>query len=914
MPGRFVCRTGGGPLSPPAVILFLLAATLVPGGGNAAETATPPAGVAPVPLEELIRTAVAANPSILAARTDVDAARMLTRLSTSYADPSLTTTYWAENASEGRPEIWEFMLEQGIPFPGKLGAVGRVRTAEESAAGIALQRTIRDVTLKVRESAVELDYLRKAGRIASGNRELLGRLRAAGESAYAAGRTGLYDAMRAQSQQSQAIFDERLLAELEATEVARLNGLLSRPTETPVGPIELGAGRPVVFGVEEIAAMAASGRQEVLLAREEGRRAREERRVADFEAYPELMLGIGYMQESALEEMEEASQWKFELGLTLPLQLGRNAARRDAASAGEARAIAMEREAGDMARAEVSENWFRLRNAERLVALYRDSLLPQAVDSLRLAETWYRTGQGSFADLVDAGTLWYSFQLALARAAADREKYLARLEALAERSLTGEPAGSAVAAGPAGDDAAWRESLRILESGRAAIEAEVASPLGGRDLLVPDPQRARELAPAAADDAAAAAALSPQLTLGDVEILALLRSPLVRAAERSLRAALEQYGQVAALDDVLRSYASATGSLMGAVGAPMEETAARFPFPGMLALKGQIVAADARAARAELSRARRDALAEARRLYWSLAFAHRGAELLGEILGLQEQTVRAMNARYASGQGTLADLTGAQVDVEKARTERETALVERGVFEARLRALLALPRDTVLGAPRGTEAVPATADAGALAGMALERRQELLRMRAMAERMELMLQMTEREIAPGFALGASSFENQPLMQDGTMAMREPFAAVGTAAEGAGSPKLPTAGRTAGYVRETRERLAALREEIRAEEEATVAGVREAWFAFDRTAREARLWSLKVGELTRLASETQDRAYRAGRATLPEALGAARTASESALEAERRRAQHGEAWAALEAAVGGTLQGVREEKR
>jgi outer membrane protein TolC len=907
MLGHVVRRIGGGPRALPAVVSFLLAATLAPIGGSAAEPVAAAPGGATVAIEELIQAAVEANPSIRAARAEVDAVKARTRVATTYADPLFTATWWPENASEGKQASWELMLEQGIPFPGKLGAVGRLRDAEESATGIALQRVIREVTLKVRESATELVYLRTAGKIAAGNRELLGRLRAAGETGYAAGRAGLYDALRAQSQQSQTVFDERLLAELEATEAARLNSLLSRSPETPVGPIELHAGRPIVVTPAEIAAGAGSDRQEVRLARTEATRAREERHVADFEALPELMLGVGYIQESALDAMEEASQWKFELGFTLPLHFGRNAGRRDEATAGEARALAMEREAGDLARAEVSENWFRLRNAERLVELYRDALLPQAAASMQLAETWYRAGQGSFADLVDAGTLWYSFQLAVARAAADREKYLARLEALAERPLTGAPGGTGSAAGPAADETAWREALERIEGERAALEAEAASPHTGLEVLVPDPKRALELAPAAGDDAVAAAALLPRVALGDVELLALLRSPLVRAAERSFRAALEQYGQVSALDEVVRRYASATGSLMSGVGGAMGAgSAASFPFPGMLALKGQVVTQDALAARAELGRARRDALAEARRLYWSLAFAHRGAELLGEILGLQEQTVQAVRASYESGQGALADLTQAQVELEKARTERENVVAERGVLEAQLRALLALPREAALGRPLGTEVAPAAGDAGALAAVALERRQELRRMRAMAARMELMLQMAEREITPGFALGASLLENQPLLQDGTMAMREPFETVAPAAVGTGTPLRAFAGRTAGYVRETRERLAALREEIRAEEQATVARVREAWFAFDRAAREERLWSLKVGELTRLASETQDRAYRAGRATLPEALGAAVTARASALEAERRRARLGEAWAELEAAVGGPL--------
>ena len=119
-------------------------------------------------------------------------------------------------------------------------------------------------------------------------------------------------------------------------------------------------------------------------------------------------------------------------------------------------------------------------------------------------------------------------------------------------------------------------------------------------------------------------------------------------------------------------------------------------------------------------------------------------------------------------------------------------------------------------------------------------------MRAMATRMELMLQMSERETVPGFALEASLFENQPLLQDGTMAMREPFGEVARAGDGAGTPLRPFSGRTAGYVRETRERLAALRDEIRAEEQATVARVREAVFGLDLARRREHAAAFVLG--------------------------------------------------------------------
>ena len=211
------------------------------------------------------------------------------------------------------------MLTQVLPFPGKTGAVRQVRTADEAIARIALERSIREVTLKVRESAIEVGYLRRAREIAAGIREQLANLRAAGANAYARDRTGLYDLLRAQSQEAQTVFDADLLMELEQTEVARLNSLLGRDTDTPVGPIDLRAGRPLSEDVAAITAFAESESREVLLAREESTRARAEENAAAIEARPEFMVGVGYMQESALDEMDASGRWEFQLGMTLPV-------------------------------------------------------------------------------------------------------------------------------------------------------------------------------------------------------------------------------------------------------------------------------------------------------------------------------------------------------------------------------------------------------------------------------------------------------------------------------------------------------------------------------------------------------------------------------------------------------------------
>ncbi len=83
----------------------------------------------------------------------------------------------------------------------------------------------------------------------------------------------------------------------------------------------------------------------------------------------------------------------------------------------------------------VKNHFFRLTNSERLVKLYGESLIPQARQSMEIAETWYENGEGSLAGLLETQSIFYNFQVAYFRSIADYLKTLAELERLTGRSL-----------------------------------------------------------------------------------------------------------------------------------------------------------------------------------------------------------------------------------------------------------------------------------------------------------------------------------------------------------------------------------------------------------------------------------------------------------------------------------------------
>jgi cobalt-zinc-cadmium efflux system outer membrane protein len=125
-----------------------------------------------------------------------------------------------------------------------------------------------------------------------------------------------------------------------------------------------------------------------------------------------------------------------QFGLSIPLWVDKNAGRLQEARAEEQKALAMKTAQVNQTNAMIRNLYFRLKNSERLILLYRDQLLPQAARSMEIAETWFREKQGAFTDFVETEAVYYNFQLSLARAKADYGKYLAQVERLCGLSLT----------------------------------------------------------------------------------------------------------------------------------------------------------------------------------------------------------------------------------------------------------------------------------------------------------------------------------------------------------------------------------------------------------------------------------------------------------------------------------------------
>ncbi|NWF55517.1 MAG: TolC family protein [Syntrophaceae bacterium] len=384
-------------------------------------------------MSDLFTYAYKTNPLIQSARHAWKGTIERYRVETAYPDPEIGLTAYPKPFMTS----YEVMVSQMIPFPGKLSRLGEVAKAEIDTARLGLDKALRDTLVGIRESYYELFYIREAKKVVALNRDILEHIRKVGETAYAQDRAQYFDVVKAQSQAAQLQYDAILLEELEETEKAQLNSLLNRPPGSEIRLLEAEPLPSLIYQLEEIYELARKHREEIRLVESEIHKARAKQGVAKYESLPNFKLGASYEKGNPDNVPPEfRDTLGIQIGLTIPLWFNKNKGRKEEARAEERKALAMKTAQINETHALIRNAYFRLKNSERLIQLYRDQLLPQAARSMEIAEMWFREKQGSFSDFIETESVFYNFQLSLARAKADYGRNLTQLESLSGVSLT----------------------------------------------------------------------------------------------------------------------------------------------------------------------------------------------------------------------------------------------------------------------------------------------------------------------------------------------------------------------------------------------------------------------------------------------------------------------------------------------
>ena len=397
-------------------------------------------GASGADLGSMIEEAFLANPEIQAAKAQWAQTIEKHPQETALDDPMLNFSYYVESVeTRVGPQEYSVGVSQKFPFPGTLRQKGRVVEKEIDISRLEYEKTVRDVIVELKQAVYEIQYLDGAVEITRQNQDLLNEILSYAEAQYSNQANGLNDVFRAESQLAQMDYDLITLRELRAVQQSVINSMLNRPSDAPIHSIAASIPQPVTLEITKLDHLAREQNQEILISQLRVEKAEESIRLARRMNLPGFTIGANYISTDDALNPQTPESGKDPIiiggGVSVPLWFGKNKARIRYAQEGKTSAQQKEVSVANQIAVNLRKAYFRMENAQRLVILYRDHLIPQAEQSMQIAEEWNRNRQGSVSEVLEVQSVWLNFNLAWLRARIDYAQFYSQLERITGGSL-----------------------------------------------------------------------------------------------------------------------------------------------------------------------------------------------------------------------------------------------------------------------------------------------------------------------------------------------------------------------------------------------------------------------------------------------------------------------------------------------
>ncbi len=417
-------------------------------GGGALPLAPVPAELPDEPgLDDYVAYAREHNPAVRAARQRWRAALQHVRQARSLPDPKLSYGNFVESVeTRVGPQRWNATLSQTFPWFGKRGLRGHVARNEAAAAGQRYRAKRLETIFHLKHAYGDYYYLSRAIAVTEENVQLVTGLEEVARKQYAGGRAPHSAVIKAQIELEKLRDRLSELRDERDPAMATLNALLGREPNAPV-PWPAHVPNPTAPGAEEeLVEQLASGNPELRALDLAAAKASRAVSLAKKNRYPDLTLGVTYIStgEAAMPGVADSGKDPVVLMLSvnLPIWGGKNrGAEREARAQLEA-ALAERANRANALVAELKVALFKWRDATRKAGLYKDSLIPQAEQSLKVTQQAFTTGTAGFLDLIDAQQTLLELQLLYERALVNCAQQEATVDMLVGREAAAEPAGN----------------------------------------------------------------------------------------------------------------------------------------------------------------------------------------------------------------------------------------------------------------------------------------------------------------------------------------------------------------------------------------------------------------------------------------------------------------------------------------
>jgi outer membrane protein, heavy metal efflux system len=383
----------------------------------------------PVSLAALLQEALEKNPELAALRAQADVVRQRPAQQRFLDAPMAEAQVWQWPFNSINPadtNMYMFMVTQDLPGRGKRQLRANVEEKDVALAESDIAIRARDVVNRVKQAYAALFIARKAIQVHLDSVELLRQIADVSQAKYITGRISQQDVLKPVLELSRLHTDIIMFDEQAKLATARLNVLLNRMPETPIGPLIEPQEQTVLPATADLQRLALERQPELQRAHTEVERAEAALASVRSDYKPDFSVQGGYM---LMPRMTDA--WMGRVAIRwpkAPWSRGRIDARVAEQTAAIQAAKARTQVTENMVRLAVQEAYVRAKSAQDRAVLLRTTIRPQSQQTLDVSRVAYQTDRVDFQALIDNQRVLLDVNLDYFRALSDFTQALADLE------------------------------------------------------------------------------------------------------------------------------------------------------------------------------------------------------------------------------------------------------------------------------------------------------------------------------------------------------------------------------------------------------------------------------------------------------------------------------------------------------
>jgi len=386
-------------------------------------------------LDDYIKYAILNNPGLEASYDKWQAALEKIPQAKALPDPMLSyTNYIEEVETRVGPQEHAIGISQKLPWFGKLDLNGQIAHQAAKAQKERYEAKKLKLISQVKKLYHGYSFIAQAIKITQDNITLLSNFESVARVRYKGG-VGLQNAV-IKVQVELGKLEDRITTLKDSVRpvVAKLNSAMNRPSELPLPfPLSISDNK-TNFKNEDLISMLKSMNPNLkaldIIAEKEDFSIK----LANKNYFPDVTFGVNYISTDSRFDASPPDNGKdpiiAKLSINIPIWRKKYDAQVRETKLKFHAAVNNRKALENSLIADLEMALYELRDAERKINLYKDTLLPKAEQNVKINQLAFTSDKASFLDLIDAQRILLEFQLSGKKAMADYAKALAEIEML----------------------------------------------------------------------------------------------------------------------------------------------------------------------------------------------------------------------------------------------------------------------------------------------------------------------------------------------------------------------------------------------------------------------------------------------------------------------------------------------------